>query len=151
MFKTFKKVVNKKMEEGFTLIELVMVTIILGILAAVAMPKMTNVLNQATVRAELVTVDQIWAGCESYASDKLLETGNESWPFNPLTTFGRTRNMKINLELGVPDEDNEWQFDLNTIGEPAIFHQRPDNEIYYYTYDSLTFELAEVGVLYNSN
>ena len=128
MFKTFKKVVNKKMEEGFTLIELVMVTIILGILAAVAMPKMTNVLNQATVRAELVTVDQIWAGCESYA-----------------------RNLKINLELGIPDEDNEWQFDLNTIGEPAIFHQRPDNEIYYYTYDSLTFELAEVGVLYNSN
>ena len=45
--------------------------------------------------------------------------------------------MKINLELGVPDEDNEWQFDLNTIGEPAIFHQRPDNEIYYYTYDYL--------------
>ena len=80
-----------------------------------------------------------------------METGNESWPFNPLTTFGRTRNMKINLELGVPDEDNEWQFDLNTIGEPAIFHQRPDNEIYYYTYDSLNFELAEVGVLYTIN
>ncbi len=151
MFKTFKKVVNEKMEEGFTLIELVMVTIILGILAAVAMPKMTNVLNQATVRAELVTVDQIWAGCESYASDKLLSEGNESWPYNPLTTFGRTRNLKINLELGVPDEDNEWQFSLVDAGEPAIFHQRPDNEIYYYTYDSLTFELAEVGVLYNSN
>jgi len=151
MFKTFKKVVNEKMEEGFTLIELVMVTIILGILAAVAMPKMTNVLNQATVRAELVTVDKIWAGCESYASDKLLSEGNESWPYNPLTTFGRTRNLKINLELGVPDEDNEWQFSLVDAGEPAIFHQRPDNEIYYYTYDSLTFELAEVGVLYNSN
>ena len=148
MFKTFKKVVNEKMEEGFTLIELVMVTIILGILAAVAMPKMTNVLNQATVRAELVTVDQIWAGCESYASDKLIETGNESWPFNPLTTFGRTRNLKITLTLGIPDEDNEWQFSLDDIDEPAIFHFRPHDEIYYYTYDSTNFELAEEGVRY---
>ena len=49
-----------------------------------------------------------------------METGNESWPFNPLTTFGRTRNMKINLELGVPDEDNEWQFDLNAIGDAYV-------------------------------
>ena len=151
MIQALMKGFKSKMNEGFTLIELVMVMIILGILAAVATPKMTNVLNQATVRAEKVVVDQIWAGCESYASDAIIETGNEAWPFNPLTTFGRTRNLKINLELGIPDEDNEWQFDLNTIGEPAIFHQRPDNEIYYYTYDSLTFELAEVGVLYNSN
>ena len=151
MIQALMKGFKSKMNEGFTLIELVMVMIILGILAAVATPKMTNVLNQATVRAEKVVVDQIWAGCESYASDAIIETGNEAWPFNPLTTFGRTRNLKINLDLGIPDEDNEWQFDLNTIGEPAIFHQRPDNEIYYYTYDSLTFELAEVGVLYNSN
>ena len=67
----------KRWKRGLLLIELVMVTIILGILA-VAVPKMTKVLNQATVRAELVVVDQIWAG-ESYASDKLLETGNESY------------------------------------------------------------------------
>ena len=33
--------------------------------------------------------------------DKLLAEGTESWPYNPLTVFGRTRNMKINLTLGV--------------------------------------------------
>ena len=136
------------MNEGFSLVELVMVMVILGILAAVAVPKMTSVLGQAAERAEKTTVNQIWAGCESYASDKLLEEGTESWPFNPLTTFGRTRNMKINLELGVPDEDNEWQFSLIDAGEPAIFHQRPDDEIYYYTYDSTTFELAEEPIRY---
>ena len=136
------------MNEGFSLVELVMVMVILGILAAVAVPKMTNVLNTAAVRAEKTVVDQIWAGCESYASDKLLSEGTESWPYNPLTTFGRTRNMKINLTLGVPDEDNEWQFSLIDAGEPAIFHQRPDDEIYYYTYDSTTFELAEEPVRY---
>ena len=144
------KILKEKMNEGFSLVELVMVMVILGILAAVAVPKMTNVLHKAAVRAEKTTVDQIWAGCESYASDKLLETGTETWPYNPLTTFGRTRNMKINLELGVPDEDNEWQFSLIDAGTdgPAIFHQRPDDEIYYYTYDSTTFELAEEPIRY---
>ena len=142
------KILKEKMNEGFSLVELVMVMVILGILAAVAVPKMTNVLNTAAVRAEKTVVDQIWAGCESYASDKLLSEGTESWPYNPLTTFGRTRNMKINLTLGVPDEDNEWQFSLIDAGEPAIFHQRPDDEIYYYTYDSTSFELAEEPVRY---
>ena len=56
-----------------------MVMVILGILAAVAVPKMTNVLHSAAVRAEKTTVDQIWAGCESYASDKLLAEGTETF------------------------------------------------------------------------
>jgi prepilin-type N-terminal cleavage/methylation domain-containing protein len=148
MIQTLKKGFTEKMNEGFTLIELVMVMIILGILAAVATPKMTKVLDQATVRAELVVVNQIWAGCESYAGDLLIETGNENWPFNPLSTFGRTRNLKITMDLGIPDEDNEWQFSLDDIGEPAIFHMRPDDEIFYYTYDSTNFQLAEEGIKY---
>lgn len=150
MIQTLKKGFTEKMNEGFTLIELVMVMIILGILAAVATPKMTKVLDQATVRAELVVVNQIWAGCESYASDLLIETGNENWPFNPLSTFGRTRNLKITMDLGIPDEDNEWQFSLDDIGEPAIFHMRPDDEIFYYTYDSTNFQLAEEGIKYTN-
>ncbi len=143
-----KKILKEKMNEGFSLVELVMVMVILGILSAVAVPKMTSVLNSAAVSAEKTTVDTIWAWCESYASDKLIETGNESWPYNPLTVMGRTRNIKINLTLGVPDEDNEWQFSLIDAEEPAIFHHRRDDEIYYYTYDSTSFELSEEPIRY---
>ena len=142
--KTFKR----KLNEGFSLVELVMVMVILGILASVAVPKMTNVLERAARSAELAVVDQIWAGCESYAGDKLLQNGTESWPFNPLTVFGRTRNMKVTLTLGVPDEDEEWQFSLIDAGEPAIFHKRKNDEIYYFTYDSTAFELAEEPTRY---
>jgi prepilin-type N-terminal cleavage/methylation domain-containing protein len=142
------KILKEKMNEGFSLVELVMVMVILGILSAVAVPKMTSVLNSAAVSAEKTTVDTIWAGCETYASDKLIETGNESWPYNPLTVMGRTRNIKINLTLGVPDEDNEWQFSLIDAEEPAIFHHRRDDEIYYYTYDSTSFELSEEPIRY---
>ena len=142
------KKLKRKLNEGFSLVELVMVMVILGILASVAVPKMTNVLERAARSAELAVVNQIWAGCEQYASDKLLQDGTESWPFNPLTTFGRTRNMKVTLTLGVPDEDEEWQFSLIDAGEPAIFHKRKNDEIYYFTYDSTAFELAEEPTRY---
>ena len=142
------KNITKNTSKGFTLIELVMVTIILGILAAVAIPRYQQTVDNAEATAEKAFVDMVWAGCEQEASERLTEFGLEAWPYNPLTTIGRSRNVKSNLTLGVPDEDNEWQFSLIDAGEPAIFHQRPDDEIYYYTYDSLTFELAEEPVRY---
>ena len=105
--------IMKKTSKGFTLIELVMVTIILGILAAVAIPRYADTLNNAENAAEKAFVDMIWAGLEQEASERLLATGIESWPTHPLTIVGRSRNVKINLDYGIPDEDDEWQVDYD--------------------------------------
>ena len=143
----------KNNKNGFTLIELIMVTIILGILAAVAIPRYAGTLEIATERAEKAFVDQIWAGCEEVSSNRLIENGVEEWPYNPLTVLNRVRNVNVNLELGVPDQDNEWQFNLDVDGQgtPGIMHQRPNDEIYYYEYDSTSFYLSETPTLYESN
>jgi len=142
------KNILKNTSKGFTLIELVMVTIILGILAAVAIPRYQDTVDNAEAATEKAFVDMIWAGLEEEASEQLLATGVEAWPYNPLTIIGRSRNVTLTLFDGVPDEDGEWQFSVDAVGEPAIFHRRRNDEIYYYTYDSTSFELAELPTLY---
>ena len=144
------KNILKNTSKGFTLIELVMVTIILGILAAVAIPRYQQTVDNAEATAEKAFVDMVWAGCEQEASERLTEFGLEAWPYNPLTVIGRSRNVTITMFEGVPDEDGEWQFSIDAVGEPEVFHQRRNDEIYYYTYDSTLFELAEEGILYTN-
>ena len=135
------KYLKDKRKNGFSLVELIMVMVIMGILAAVAIPKMSNVLDKAELNSEQAVVTQIWAGCESYANDKVLEDGNEAWPYHPLTVFGRTRNMVITLDLGIPDQDNEWQFDGT-----KLYHRRGNNEIWYFNYNASNFTLSELPV-----
>ena len=113
----------KKTNKGFTLIELVMVTIILGILAAVAIPRYQQTVDNAEETAEKTFVDMVWAGVEQESTERLTEFGLEAWPYNPLTVIGRSRNISVTLFEGVPDEDNEWQFSVDAVGTPAIIDE----------------------------
>ena len=56
-----------KNQKGFTLIELIMVTIILGILAAVAIPRYASTVDKAEAAAEDAVISSIEAGLETYA------------------------------------------------------------------------------------
>ena len=67
------------MKNGFTLIELVMIIVILGILAAVAIPRFVDMQSDAQLAAERGVVGGIRAGLLTYYADECRK-GSCGWP-----------------------------------------------------------------------
>ena len=60
---------KRSAQKGFTLIELVMVIVILGVLAAVAIPVFVNLQSEANTAAEKGVVGGVRAGLQTYFID----------------------------------------------------------------------------------
>ena len=127
------------MSKGYTMIELVVVIILIGILSAVAVPRFEKRIELAEIKNEKDFTYTLWEELEVYAEEQKELTGIETWPEHPLSVLGRTRNVIVTYNLGVPDEDNEWQFDGT-----KLYHRRMNNEIWYFEYNPNTFHLSEL-------
>ena len=127
------------MSKGFTLIELIIVILIIGIMSQMAIPRYEKRIELEELKAEKKFTYRIWEGLEDYAKYKKETIGVEKWPTHPLSVLGRTRGVIITHELGIPDQDNEWQFDGT-----KLYHRRMNDEIWYFVYDSTNFYLSEL-------
>ncbi len=76
-------------QKGFTLIELVMIIVILGILAAVAIPKYQDLSSEAKEAAGRSALGSLRSGITIYYANQAVTTGIAIWPaLDSLATSG---------------------------------------------------------------
>jgi prepilin-type N-terminal cleavage/methylation domain-containing protein len=134
-----------KNNKGFTLIELIMVTIILGILAAVAIPRYMTTVTKAESAAEDAVISGILAGLETFATEQLMDNGRRSWPDNPFDGL-ETKPAGFTTDATDANVDGEWTFNTTSL---KITHQRGDNSRvgWIYAKGTQTGDAANVGTL----
>ena len=123
-----------------------MVTIILGILAAVAIPRYASTVDKAEAAAEDAVISSIEAGLETYAIEQLMDNGRRSWPTNPFEALETKPAGYDANDSDDADTDGEWTY--NTTSK-KITHQRNDNSRVGWQYDEGTQsgDDAAVGTL----
>mgnify|MGYP003993338147 FL=1 len=149
--------INTQNNKGFTLIELIIVTIILGILAAVAIPRYTASVARAEAAAENAVISSIRAGLETYATEQLMDHGRRMWTQNPFDAL-ESNLTGYSPTDGIALVDGEWTYNIDEGIEldwgfgayhGNITHMRRDNTVktWHYNNGNMTSGFEAVGSL----
>jgi prepilin-type N-terminal cleavage/methylation domain-containing protein len=119
---------NTNKKNGFTLIELIIVMVILGIMAAVAVPRYLDSISNAEQSAEDAVISAIRSGLKQAANDSLYTNGRATWPTNPFDALSEKPSGYSTNDTDAA-VDGEWTF-----SDGRITHQRADNSRYSWDY-----------------
>jgi prepilin-type N-terminal cleavage/methylation domain-containing protein len=130
---------KKNLNNGFTLIELVIIMVILGVLAAVAVPRLGNTIDSSEVSAEDAVIGNLSSAVEIYAMDQVVNNSNKSYPSNPFDALDdKSKNDLFN---------KSWDYD-----GMSISHDRNDGTISTWYYEKDQNNVSSYGgIFYNGN
>ena len=122
--------IKQKKQNGFTLIELVIIMVILGVLAAVAVPRLGSSIDSSEVAAEEAVIGNLRSALEVWAMEQVVANSTKSYPSNPFDAL-----------------DNKSKSDLFSKGWSwtgmFINHTRNDGVEVVWQYNSSTGDIGE--------
>ncbi len=149
---------NARNESGFTLIEMIMVIVIIGILASVAAQKMITATDEAEITAEEATIENLRSNLVNNFGNSLIQGAAAEFPNDPFTNLSKVPagyNRRSNTKpTGKEATDSTWVFIQGTQNEARvtaeqagttltnfsvtgfIYHQRKDSTVVKWPYDS---------------
>ena len=137
------------------MIELILVMIIIGILAAISVPRFTQIVRQSEAASEQGVLVNMVAALDTYSQERFIEDGVLSWPVNPFDALNKVPPSydKTQSTLMSEMDDSDWIFtgEASNDYKNSIVHRRKEDSLAVWTYNPTTGEIGYSNPPYKPN
>ncbi len=123
-----------------------MVMIIIGILAAISIPRFTQIVRQSEAASEQGVLINLVAALDTYSQERFIEDGVLSWPDNPFDALNKQPQSydKSQSTLMQDMDDSDWIFTgiASNDYKNSIVHRRKEDSLAVWTYDKTNGEIG---------
>jgi len=123
-----------------------MVMVIIGILAAVSIPRFSEIVRQSEVASEQGILINLVAALDTYSQEKFIDDGVMSWPENPFESLNKVPQAydQTGTVLMKEMDDSDWVFTADKSDEfpNSIVHRRKEDSLAVWTYNKSTGEIG---------
>ena len=120
--------------------------VIIGILAAVSIPRFSEIVRQSEVASEQGILINLVAALDTYSQEKFIDDGVMSWPENPFESLNKVPQAydQTGTVLMKEMDDSDWVFTADKSDEfpNSIVHRRKEDSLAVWTYNKSTGEIG---------